>query len=454
MPRKKKIDLTKVELELGSLLIQQQPIGKIVRDAYVEFGGYINCHRHLANLDGFKVSYRRLIYTLIHSFSHTSFNHTNTAIAKVADYHPHGLMSMNEMCASLVKSGVFDGEGSFGYVQIDGVKNDAANERYTFIKISDLYWDLMGDLLKDVPYSESPNGNPEPDYLPLPLPAGLHMKVVSQGLGVSISMIYPNFSAWSMYQAYIKNDPNLLEPNVDLILDKKNSELKRLWEEGKGRIIYAYKISRYTKPDDPKMQGILFETKDGTEIFTPNLKPLRKLEEEGKVYIEDLTDYDSCKMVVYRIPGARGITVEDIEVLCRKCCFNATNYNLNVTNGNTAFRIPLREWIDFTYKRYIDLIVKSNQKKIEKVKFDIMVQEAIPIISDYIINKNPKASDSEIIKVLGIPSEIVESVMSKPISYLRKNKDTNDRIKSLKDKLKELKKFDPIKYTEDIIKKL
>ena len=454
MPRKKKIDLTKVELELGSP-VQQQPIGKIVQDAYIDFGGYINCHRHLANLDGFKISYKRLIYTLAHSFSHTSFNHTNTAIAKVADYHPHGLTSMNEICATLVKAGIFEGEGSFGYVQIDGVKNDAAADRYTYIKLSDLYWDLIGDLLKDVPYVESPNGNPEPEYLPLPLPAGLHMKTINQGLGVSISMVYPNFSAWSMYQAYLKNDPNLLEPNVDLILDKKNSELKKLWKEGKGKVIYAYKISRYTKPDDPRMQGILFETKDGTEIFTPNLKPLRKLEEDGKVYIEDLTDYDSCKMAVYRIPGARGITLEDIEALCRKCCFNSTNYNLNVTDGNnTAFRIPLREWIDFTYKRYIDLVTKANQRKIKKTEFDIAVFEAIPIVANYILNINPKATDKELVTKLGMPEEIISTVLGKPISYLRKNSDTTGKVKELKARLKALKKFNPITYTEEIIKRL
>jgi len=44
--------------------------------------------------------------------------------------------------------------------------------------------------------------------------------------------------------------------------------------------------------------------------------------------------------------------------------------------------------------------------------------------------------------------------MSKPISYLRANKDTNERVKSLKAKLKELKSFDPVKYTEDIINQL
>ena len=358
------------------------------------------------------------------------------------------------MCAILVKSGIFDGEGSFGYTSIDGVVNDPAADRYTYIKISDLFWDIMGDLIKEVPYQESPNNTPEPCWLPAPLPLGIAaMKSLNSGLGVGISMVYPNFSAWSMYQAYLKDNPKLLEPNVDLILDKKNSELDKLWSTGKGRIVYSYKISRYKNPETG-LEGILFETKDGTEIFTPKLKALRKLESENKIFIEDITDSDSCKMVVYRIPGARGITIDDVESLCRKCCFSAQNYNLNITDGQTAFRIPLKAWIDFTYKRYIELVTKVNLKKIEKVKFDISVLEAIPLVSDYIINKNPKATDAEIMKVFGMPEEIVETVMSKPISYLRKNTDNSSRIKGLKEKLKELKKFDAVKYTEEIIKKI
>ena len=57
-------------------------------------------------------------------------------------------------------------------------------------------------------------------------------------------------------------------------------------------------------------------------------------------------------------------------------------------------------------------------------------------------------------KVFQMPKEIVEAVMAKPISQLRKNKDNSERIKALKDKLRELKKFDPVAYTEEIINKL
>ena len=170
--------------------------------------------------------------------------------------------------------------------------------------------------------------------------------------------------------------------------------------------------------------------------------------------MEDLTDINGPKMVISKVPGARGISIEEIEDLARKCCYSATNYTTNVTTGSTMFRIGLYDWLDYTYKNYIDLIVKVNQKKIEKTTFDIAVLEAIPLISDYILNKNPKATDEEIMKVFGMPQEIVSSVMSKPISYLRKNKDTSDRIKELKTRLKELKKFNPVAYTEQIINQL
>ncbi len=59
-----------------------------------------------------------------------------------------------------------------------------------------------------------------------------------------------------------------------------------------------------------------------------------------------------------------------------------------------------------------------------------------------------------IINELGLEAEVVSAVMSKPISYLRKNKDTTERIKALKTKLKELTAFEPLKYAESVIQRL
>lgn len=449
MAKKKSEDLPLI----GAETLRQVSVADIAKLCYLDYGSYVNNNRAIANVvDGLKVSYKRLIYaTLLHPKGEDIATHI--LIPSLQRWHPHSTVGCEDLNAQLVKSGVFSGQGFFGSVSIDGIEMPHAATRYTKNRLSDLYWEILGDLYKEVPYVESPQGELEPAFLPLVFPLCLYLKSAVSGLGVAVNCNYPNFSPQSLYNAYINNNPELLEPNVDLLLDKKKSDLAGLWKKGKGKVVYVYKISR-TKSADGLTEGILFETKDGTEIFTPKLNAFDKLVNEGKVFIENVTDTDGQKLFVGRVPGAKGITVDDIEALARKCCYDATTYQLNVTNGQSVFRIPLYDWLDYTYKNYINLVTQVNAKKIEKCKFDILVQEAIPVIGNYILNVNPKATDEEIAEKLGLNIEIISQVMSKPISYLRANKDTSERVKSLKAKLKDLQNFDAVKYTENIISKL
>lgn len=452
MAKKKSINNIPAATQVPEIL-KTKPIGQVAEECYSLYGSYVNTHRAIANVaDGCKVSYKRIIYMMTKHPKGT-FVPTHKFVPSLSDIHPHSTDGCEGLNASLVRSGVFEGSGFFGNTDIDGTVNPHAAPRYTKNRLSDLYWDIIGDIIKEVPYEESPMGPLEPEYIPLPIPLCLYMKgALVKGLGVGIKADYPNFNPWSIYMAYKNNDPRLLTPNVDLILDSANSELERLWTSGIGRVVYVYKISRQPSPDG-KTEGILFETKDGAEIFTPNLKKFDKLIEDGKVYIEDLTDQDGSKLFIGKVPGARGITIDDIEVIARKICYLNYSFQLNVTDGRSAFRIPLYNWIDYTYKNYINLITEVNKKQIDKCKFDISVQKAIPVIGQLIIN-DPTISDEDIYKQTGLPLEIIKTVCEKPISYLRKNKDTSERIKVLEKKLKDLKSFDPITYTEEIIKKL
>lgn len=429
-----------------------KPIGQITEEAYLSYGNYINNYRAIAHIvDGMKISYRRLIYTATTYGKTAGLIPSLELINSVSRLHPHSLDGIELANALLVKSGVFEGSGWFGVMQVDGVENPHSSPRYTKNRLSDLYWEIIGDLIKEVPYVDSPQIDKEPAFIPLPIGLCLYQKNLVQGLGLGISVIYPNFSPKSLYQAYIHDNPKLLEPNVDLILDKNNSELEKLWRTGKGRIIYAYKISRF-KEDN--IEGILFETKDGTDIFTPKLNKFKKLVEDGKVFIEDRTDETGSKLLVGRVPGARGVTIDEIEAIARKSCYDATTYNINLTDGSSVFRMPLKDWLGYTMNNYMEFVSKVNQKRIGEVEFAIKVQQSLPLIADYIINTNPSASDSEISKKLGIEEEVVKEVMSKPISYLRKNKDTSERVKALTGKLKELKKFDARKFMESVINRL
>lgn len=428
--------------------LMQKPVGQVSEEAYLSYGYYVNCHRHMVNLDGCKDVYRRLIYasTLYAKDSHVP---TVDLLGKVALTHPHGTASLDATAAMLVRSGVFSGKGSFGYMGIDGTDNPNAAPRYTQTWLSDTYREILGQLIKEVPYVDSPVGAPEPTYLPVVLPLCLYMSNTVMGLGVAIASKYPNFSPQSLYKAYVNDDPSLLEPRVKLLLDKKHSELDKLWNTGIGRVTYAYKLSRQTIND---VDGILFEGDTG--LFVPNLKKLKKLQEEGQVFVDDMTDINGPKLFVGRLPGSKKINILQVEKICQEICSSSTIYTLNVTDGKSAFRIPLKDWIGYTIENYIELVTKVNKKNINQVNFQIAVQQALPIISDYIINKNPKATDEEISNTLGVSMEIVKEVVSKPISWLRKNKDTNERVKMLKAKLKELKSFNAVSYTEQIINKL
>ena len=445
MARKRKEST--VELPVRDLEVLS--IGKATKDAIISAASYIDNQRALANVvDGCKPSYRRLIWSAL-QFPKGELQPSVQIINKMASYHPHSLDSMRYLQASMVRSGIFKGAGAFGTISIMGDVKEPGAPRYTKTCLSDLYYDIVSPLLQCVDKTESPVGPEEITYFPTVFPICLFFRGLVSGIGFGISTVYPNFSPKSMYLALINDDPTLLEPNVNILIDKSNSELQKLWETGKGRVIYSYKLSPHVNEDGK--QGFLFE--GDTCIFTPNFRKINKYVEMGQVFIEDLTDINGPKAGVYLVNN-RGISLEQLEKLCRQCCYDATTYQLNVTDGATCFRIPLKEWLRYTYDNYINLLNIVNQKKIEKVKFDISVLEAIPYISDYLVNKNPKATDAEIMKVFGMPKEIVETVMSKPISYLRKNTDNSARIKGLKDKLKELKKFNAVQYTEEIIKKI
>lgn len=428
-----------------------KPIGEVTTSNYLDIANYVNSSRHMCDiLDGCKPSYRRLIWAGF-QFPKGKLIPTTKLIAEVSNYHPHSTSGIEGTNAVLVNSGVFTGEGSFGFTSITGEYNPPAATRYTKNRVSDLYHDIMGDALKYVEMVESPVEALEPRYLPLPLPLCLFLSQQISGLGFSVSTLYPNFSPVSLYNAYIHNDPSLLEPRVDLELDKGKSELLGLWRYGKGKVTYSYHTQRVSDPST-KREGVLIY--GDTSIFTPRLTKIRKLMEDGKAYMEDMTDEGGPKLFIGRVPGARGITVDDIWKITETIKSGTLSCVLNITNGTMTYRIPLYDWLDYTIKNYHNLISFSNQDKIRRTEFEIQVQEAIPVVTDYILNRNPKATDKELVANLGLSIEVIQEVLKKPISNLRKTKDTSDKIKALKAKLKSLKAFDPVVFTEDIIGKL
>lgn len=430
--------------------IREVNIFDLTTDAYLTFGRYVNNWRQLPQIiDGLKISYRRLLYSALLSPQGKMIKSINL-LGKMSDIHPHSIDGSYGIICAFVKAGIFTGQGFFGMRQLDGKVSPAAAPRYTESRVSDKFYDILGRLIKKVPFVESPVGPLEPTYIPVPVPLSLCLDSLVSGIGLGISTDLPNFSAKSMYQAYINDDPSLLEPNIDIIMDKNVSELSKIWNEGKGKIVYKYRTSKLKGPDGNP--GILIEGDTG--IFIPKMKRILDWQAEGKVYVEDATTQTGTKMAVYKVANIKSVSIDDIEAEVNKACTNNMTYTLNISDGNSAFRIPLREWIKATYTNYINLIERDNLENIEATKFDIKVYSSIETVANYIINENPKAENEEISSKTGIEIEVVNAVMSRTISNLRRNKDQSEKVKSLKDKLKQLKSFDSVKFTDEIINRL
>ena len=445
--KKKKELIEKTNIEK----IEFRPIGLEGELAYCDIGNYVNNSRHFPNiLDGCKVSYKRLIWSAL-QFPRGKDIPTVNLISKVSETHPHNVSSLEGINAVFVNSGIFSGEGSFGYTDIDGTVNPSAAPRYLHNRLSDEYWDIIGDLIKYVPKHESPVGALEPEFIPLPQPLCLSIKTSVVGLGFGIACNFPNFSHKSLYKAMIKNDPKYLEPGVDLEMDYEKSDLEGLWIKGKGTVTYRYHMEPGRSPDG-KTDGVYLW--GDTCLFTPKISKLKKLIEDGKVYIEDLTTFEGPKMFIGKVPGARGLAIEDLVRMVDIIRENSTVYNLNITNGETTFPIPLGDWLRYVYKNYLALLEHARNEKLKVAEFDLEVQTYLPKIADYILNVNPGASNDLISKVLGISLEVVQAVMAKPISYIRKNNENSGRLKEIKTKIKDLKNFDGKIFTKNLIEKL
>lgn len=451
MARKKITTNPDVQLDPTTSLDVTISAQDYVSDAYFKFGQYVNTQRQLPYLeDGLKPVYRRVIYSCMKLGSNKLLKTVKIAGDVCSSTHPHGNASVEGVISALVRTGILDGQGNHGTTLINGMVLPPAASRYTEAKISAKYLDIFSRVSKMIPMVESPMGDLEPAYIGSPLPLGLVFS--SMGLGLGVNTRIPSFSAVSMFEAYKKNDPNLLKCNYNLDIDYAESELNKLWTTGKGKVVYKYKVTRATSSDGA--QGVLIE--GDTELFTPNLSWFYAQQDQERLFVREETD-KNCKtprLFIGRNHNVKAISIDDIEEQALKACKNGKVYILNVTDGTDAYRIPLKEWINYSYTNYLNLVDKKNKEEIASTEYEIKVNDAIPSVADYIINKNPKADNKEISEKLSLDPEVVSSILQKPISYIRKTKEASDRSKALSSKLKELKSFDKVKFTDEVIMKL
>lgn len=428
-----------------------KPIGEVIASLGVEFGKYTNTQRHFCHImDGLKPVYRRLLYVYI--LNGNKNIKTATAIGDcIGKYHPHGDGAISGVATKLVEQGILIGQGNWGTRFLTGEVSSEAAVRYTEARLSPLYSDLFSRLIERVPYVKSEMGYSMPDILPTPFPIALVSSSIGIGYGVNNRL--PIFDPISLYEARKHDDFNLLEAPEGLILDKEKSELEELWKYGKGRLHYSHRVEWAKSGDD---HGVSIS--GSTLMHFPNLNKLEEWKNGGYIFRRDETDGSGNRLFYARHNRVRYVNDDELFAECQRASEFSAYFNLNVTDGDSVFLIPLNKWLNVCYDNYISLLQKDKEFNIERINFDIDVYTWLPAITKILIREFEKEEQSEIPvedlihEELGVSYEIIKAVMRKTLSTLKRT-DTEEILPKLKETLKAFKKQNPERELELVIDK-
>lgn len=394
-------------------------LSEYLADNYFEYGNFINFNRVMCGVDGLKPVQRRILLAMKNLCSGKRVSTVN-AIGAAQALHPFGDASIEGVLADLARLGTIDSEGDFGIKLIESIP--AAAPRYTKVGLTKNQVQAYFSLLNYAPEVEGEE-QIEPAFLVVPVPFSLVFGTLSWGLG-TISRT-PAFTPDSLVAAYRANDPSLLQSSYGYEINHKASELKDLWETGRGRVALNYKVTR-PNADTIVMIG-------SGELFTPNLSKFNELIQQGQIIISHESS-DNVQIRISRISGARKVDMNEVYQTAVSIASNKKLYEIKLVLNGKIIRLGIRDWLQVSMNLYEDAFNKSKTDRIAKLEFDIELYTHLTNIGKEII---AGLSDAEIIKKLGISPEILEAALKKSINQLRRTSFESE-VNSLKAKIKEI----------------
>lgn len=252
MARKRKADHTTPVRETAEVTLQ--PITETIEKNYMPYVMSVIVSRALPDIDGFKPSHRKLLYTM-YTMGLLTGARTKSAnvVGQTMHLNPHGdaaiydtLVRLTRGCEALLHPFV-DSKGSFGKQYSKDMAYAAS--RYTEVKLAPICNELFGGIGKDavdmVPNYD--NSTTEPTLLPTTFPNIL----VSPNLGIAVGMAC-SICSFNLGEICDGTIAILRNPNVsmDRILDiikapdfpggalliYDREQMRRVYETGTGPI--------------------------------------------------------------------------------------------------------------------------------------------------------------------------------------------------------------------------
>jgi len=382
----------------------KQPITQTLEQNYMPYAMSVIISRAIPEIDGFKPSHRKLLYTM-YKMGLLSGNRTKSAnvVGQTMKLNPHGDAAIYETLVRLTEGNnallhpFVDSKGNFGKQYSRDMAYAAS--RYTEVKLSDICSEVFSDIDKNtVDFVDNYDGTmQEPSLLPTRFPNILVNP--SQGIAVGMASNLCSFNLKEICDttvAYLKNPKcdiakTLIAPDfstgAELIYDA--DIINEIYETGRGSIKVRAKYSYDKKSNCIDITEIPYTTT--VEAIIDKIIDLMK---QGKLRevsdVRDETDLHGLKLT---IDLKRGADIDKLMAFLFKFTPLTDTFgcNFNILVGSMpkvmGIREILYEWTAFRINCIKRLLAFDIQKKsdrlhlllgLEKILLDI--DKAIKII--------------------------------------------------------------------------
>jgi len=360
-----------------NLIIQKIP--ETLEKNYMPYAMSVIVSRAIPEIDGFKPSHRKLLYTM-YKMGLLTGNRTKSAnvVGQTMKLNPHGDMAIYETLVRLTR-----GNGALLHPYIDSKGNmgrqysrdmQFAAPRYTEVRLEKICEELFRDLDKNaVDFVDNYDGTmKEPTLLPATFPSILVN--ANQGIAVGMASNLCSFNLREVCEAtiaYIKDENvDLLQyikaPDFStggaLIFNEKN--MREIYETGKGSFKVRAKYNYDKKNSCIEIYEIPYTTT--TEAI---IDAIIELVKNGKIKdiidVRDETDLDGLKITLDIRKSADPDTIMN-RLYKLTPLEDSFSCNFNVLISGTpcvmGIRSILKEWVSFR----VDCIKRQTLFDIEK----------------------------------------------------------------------------------------
>ena len=319
MARKKKEDINSDSLKAKltdsnakDMPAIDQPITEMLEINYMPYAMSVIVSRAIPEIDGFKPSHRKLLYTM-YKMGLLGGNRTKSAnvVGQTMKLNPHGDQAIYDTMVRLTRGNgsllhpFVDSKGNFGKQYSRDMQ--CAAPRYTEVRLEKICEEIFKGIDRDaVDMIDNYDGTlKEPSLLPTTFPAVL----VNANQGIAVGMA-SNICSFNLAEVCAATEAYMRDPNTDLLeimpapdfsgggkILYNKEQMKAIYDSGKGTFSVRAKYHVDKAKNLIEITEIPYST--SVEAIIDNIADLVKSKKASEIAdIRDETDLDGLKITI------------------------------------------------------------------------------------------------------------------------------------------------------------